>query len=130
MKKIITSLVCALACSASINAMAGGDIEAGKAAVAKYACTSCHGADLTSPIDPSYPKLAGQHPKYIEHALLAYQRGSEGANANGRVQPIMGGMVKSLTSKEIHDIAAYIGSLPGSLVVVTESKFIQHAQGN
>jgi cytochrome c553 len=130
MKKIITSLVCALACGASFNSMAGGDIEAGKAAVTKYACTSCHGADLSSPIDPSYPKLAGQHPEYLAHALMAYQRGSEGANANGRVQPIMGGMVKALTPKEIQDIAAYIGSLPGTLVVVTESKFIHHAQGN
>ncbi|HXA46322.1 MAG TPA: cytochrome c [Burkholderiaceae bacterium] len=130
MKKILTSLACVLACSASFNAMAGGDIEAGKAAVAKYACTSCHGADLSSPIDPSYPKLAGQHPEYLAHALMAYQRGSAGANANGRMQPIMGGMVKDLTSKEIHDIAAYIGSLPGSLVVVTESKFIQHAKGD
>lgn len=126
MKKIITALTCVLASALSMNAMAGGDIEAGKAAVAKYQCTSCHGADMTSPIAPDYPKLAGQLPDYIAHALKAYQRGDQGANANGRMQPVMGGMAKPLSDKEIKDIAAYIGSLPGTLVVVTESKFIQH----
>jgi cytochrome c553 len=126
MKKVIGSLVCVLASIASFNAIAGGDIEAGKAAVAKYACTSCHGADLSSPIDPAYPKLAGQHTDYIAHALTAYQRGGDGANANGRVQPVMGGMVKQLSPKDIQDIAAYIGSLPGTLVVVTEPKFVRH----
>jgi len=127
MKKMITVLACAVAAAASIDATAGGNAETGKALVAKYACSSCHGSDLSSPIDPSYPKLAGQHPDYVAHALTAYQRGSEGANANGRVQPIMGPMAKQLSPKDIQDIAAYIGSLPGSLVVVTESKFIQSA---
>jgi cytochrome c553 len=122
-KTIISSLL-VLACAASSNAFAAGNIEAGKEAVAKYACTSCHGADLNSPIQPEYPKIAGQHPEYIAHALKSYQRGSDGANANGRVQAIMGGVAKPLTDKEIHDIAAYVGSLSGSLVVVTESKFL------
>jgi cytochrome c553 len=130
MKKTITSLVCVLAAVASFNAMAGGNVEAGKALVAKYACTSCHGADMSSPIDPSYPKLAGQHPDYIAHALTAYQRGGDGANANGRIQPIMGPMAKQLSPKDIQDVAAYVGSLPGSLVVVTEPKFVRHTPSN
>jgi cytochrome c553 len=126
-KTIISSLF-VLAAAASFNAVAAGDIEAGKAVVAKYACTSCHGADLSSPIAPEYPKLAGQHTDYIEHALKAYQRGNAGANANGRVQPVMAGMANQLTPKEVHDVAAYIGSLPGNLVVVTEPKFRHGAQ--
>ena len=130
MKKMITTLACTLAAVASVNAAAGGNAENGKELVAKFACNSCHGADLSSPIDPSYPKLAGQHPDYIAHALTAYQRGSEGANANGRVQPIMGPMAKQLSAKDIQDIAAYVGGLPGSLVVVTESKFIRGAAKN
>jgi len=113
MKKTI-ALMAVLFAGVSFNA-AAGDIEAGKAAAAKYNCASCHGADYNSPVDPSYPKLAGQHADYLEHALKAYQRG---ANAtNGRGNAIMGGMAKPLSKKDISDIAAYLSSLPGSLVV-------------
>ena len=109
MKKLFAFLALAL----SMNAFAG-NVEAGKAAAQKYNCASCHGADYNSPIDPSYPKLAGQHSDYIEHALVAYQRGN---GANGRGNAIMGGMAKPLSKKEISDIAAYLASLPGSVVV-------------
>lgn len=110
MKKIFALLAIAL----SVNAFAG-NVEAGKAAAEKYNCASCHGADFNSPIDPSYPKLAGQNADYLEHALKAYQRG--GNAANGRGNAIMGGMAKPLSPTDIKDIAAYLGSLKGSLVV-------------
>lgn len=113
MKKIFVFAVAASALS--LNVYAGGNIEAGKAAVEKYNCASCHGKDFNSPIDPTYPKLAGQHEDYLEHALIAYQRG--GNVANGRSNAIMGGMAKPLTRQEIKDIAAYLHSLPGSLVL-------------
>ncbi len=113
MKKMI-ALLAALLASVSLSAVAG-DIEAGKAAAAKYNCASCHGADFNSPVDPSYPKLAGQHADYLEHALKAYQRGTTASN--GRGNAIMGGMAKPLSKKDIADISAYLASLPGSLVV-------------
>ena len=99
----------------SINACAGGDIAAGKAATEKYKCVACHGTDFNSPIDPTYPKLAGQHEDYLEHALIGYQRGASGAN--GRGNAIMGAQAKPLSRQEIKDIAAYLHSLPGSLVL-------------
>ena len=111
MKK--TLLLAALCVAA--NSWAGGDIDAGKAAVAKYGCAACHGADLSSPIDPTYPKLAGQHQDYIAHALVAYQRGAEAGN--GRINPIMGVQAKALSSRDIDNISAYIHSLPGTLVL-------------
>ncbi len=43
-----------------------------------------------------------------------------GADFNSPIDPsypIMGGMAKPLSKKEIGDIAAYLASLPGSLVV-------------
>ena len=43
MKKIIALLAVLLA-GVSLNA-AAGNVEAGKAAAAKYNCASCHGAD-------------------------------------------------------------------------------------
>ena len=112
MKKMI-ALLAILTTSVSLNA-AAANAEAGKAAVAKYNCSSCHGADYNSPIDPSYPKLAGQHADYLEHALIAYQRGANGSN--GRGNAIMAGMAKPLSKAEVRDIAAYLSSLPGSLV--------------
>jgi cytochrome c553 len=110
MKKLITALVVGVV---SLNAVAGGNVASGEALVKKYSCAACHGADFNKPIDPSYPKLAGQHPDYVAHALTAYKRGD---GANGRNNPIMGGQVKPLSDKDIADIAAYLGSLPATLV--------------
>ncbi|HEU4777407.1 MAG TPA: cytochrome c [Telluria sp.] len=111
MKKLITALFC---CAVSLSAVASGNIDAGKALTEKYSCFACHGKDFNTPIDPSYPKLAGQHKDYLEHALTAYKRGD---GANGRGNPIMGGQVKPLTNQDIKDLAAYFHSLPGSLAV-------------
>lgn len=90
-------------------------INAGKAAAAKYNCASCHGANFDTPIDPSYPKLAGQHKDYLEHALISYQRSSKVTNS--RDNAIMGSLAKQLSKQEIKDIAAYLSSLPGTLVL-------------
>jgi cytochrome c553 len=111
MKKILA----AAAVLVSFNAFAGGNIEAGKTAAEKYNCFSCHGKDYNTPIDPSYPKLAGQHEDYLVTAMIAYKRGGDGAN--GRGNAIMGAQVKPLSNKEIKDIAAYLHSLPGALVL-------------
>jgi len=99
----------------SLNAFAAGDIEAGKQAAEKYNCFSCHGKDYNTPIDPSYPKLAGQHQDYLVTALTAYKRGADGAN--GRGNAIMGAQVKPLSGQDVKNIAAYLHSLPGSLVL-------------
>jgi cytochrome c553 len=112
MKNIFASAAVVL-CSVSLNAVAGGDIEAGKAAAEK--CAACHGKDFSTPVDPSYPKLAGQHQDYLAHALTAYQRG--GDSPSGRGNAIMGAQAKALSRKQIQDIAAYLHSLPGSLVL-------------
>ncbi|MBK4736950.1 c-type cytochrome [Noviherbaspirillum pedocola] len=91
------------------------DVNAGKSATEKYNCAACHGKDFNTPIDPSYPKLAGQHRDYLEHALVAYQRGGDGPN--GRSNAIMGAQAKPLSRQDIANIAAYLNSLPGSLVL-------------
>ncbi|HCE10933.1 MAG TPA: cytochrome C [Oxalobacteraceae bacterium] len=115
MKTILAAAVALIASAVSFNAAASGNIEAGKAATVKFNCMACHGKDFKSPIDPSYPKLAGQHQDYLAHALTAYQRGADGPN--GRGNPIMGAQVKPLSRQDILDIAAYLHSLPGSLVL-------------
>lgn len=100
----------------ALNASAAGNVEKGRElATKKYACVSCHGEGMNKPIDPSYPKLAGQHPDYIAQTLLAYQRSNN--PTAGRNNAIMAAQVKPLSRKEITDIAAYIGSLRGDFVV-------------
>jgi cytochrome c553 len=111
MKKMFAAAAALL----SLNAFAAGNIDAGKAATEKYNCASCHGKDFNTPIDPSYPKLAGQHQDYLERSLIEYQRGGNGAN--GRANAIMGAQAKPLSRKDIQDISAYLHSLSGSLVL-------------
>jgi cytochrome c553 len=115
MKKIFASIAILLASVLSASANAAGNVDAGKAAVEKYNCAACHGKDFNTPIDPTYPKLAGQPTDYLEHALIAYQRGL--AYPTGRNNPIMGAQAKPLSRDDIKNIAAYLNSLPGSLVV-------------
>ncbi len=83
------------------------DLEKGKEK-ANQVCAACHGQDGNTPIDPSYPKLAGQHRDYLEHALRDYQ-------ADRRKNPIMGAQAKPLSREDIENLAAYYASLPGQL---------------
>ena len=110
MNKLIIAMSLGLV---SLSASAAS-IDNGKTLAAKYNCASCHGADYSKPIDPSYPKLAGQHAEYLEHALRAYKRGD---GPNGRNNAIMSGFAKPLTNKDMADLAAYLHSLPSELVL-------------
>jgi cytochrome c553 len=84
-------------------------------------CASCHGEGLNKPIDPAYPKLAGQHADYVLAALKAYKTTN---NANvGRGNAIMGGMAAPFSNAELKQLAGYIASLPGELTVVPNAKF-------
>ena len=85
------------------------------------ACASCHGENLDQPIDPSYPKIAGQHPDYLLVALKAYQ--VQGGRVVGRDHPIMNGIVGQFTLAELRMLADHIGSLPGSLSTVPQSRW-------
>ncbi|MDQ2942707.1 MAG: cytochrome c4 [Candidatus Dormibacteraeota bacterium] len=84
-------------------------------------CASCHGTNFSSPIDPSYPKLAGQHADYLYVALKAYQ--TDHNALVGRNNAIMMGMARPFTHPEIKAIAAYLGSLPGELKTVQQPRF-------
>jgi cytochrome c553 len=91
------------------------------ALLAKGACASCHGANFSKPINPAYPKLAGQHADYMLVALRSY--GVEGNPQVGRSNPIMSAQVKPFTRAELTAIANYLASLPGELQTVPQSKF-------
>lgn len=89
--------------------------------IQKGACASCHGANFAKPIDPTYPKIAGQHADYLYVALKAYT--VEGHNVVGRGNPIMGGVAKQFKPAEMRELAKYLGSLDGDLQTVPQSRF-------
>ena len=91
----------------------------------KANCASCHGANYNKPVDPSYPKIGGQHADYLFVALKSYKNDNAGnANAKvGRAHPIMGAMAKQYTNAELKNMSNYLASLPGEVKVVPESRF-------
>jgi cytochrome c553 len=92
------------------------------ALMAKGNCVSCHGASFSAPIDPSYPRIAGQHGDYLFVALKSYK--TDAANAQvGRNNAIMGGIAKQFSNAELKQIAAYVSGLPSDLKTVPENRF-------
>lgn len=88
---------------------AAADIAKGREK-AEQVCAACHGKDGNTPIDPSYPKLAGQYRDFLERSLLDYKSGA-------RKNAIMAGQAQGLSRADISNLAAYYASLPGSLRV-------------
>lgn len=92
-----------------------------KALLNKANCASCHGATFSNPIDPSYPKIGGQHADYLFVALKAYK--VENNPKVGRGNAIMGGMAKQYTNPELKLLANYLSSVEGDLKTIPQSKF-------
>lgn len=88
----------------------------------KAACASCHGANLSKPIDPSYPKIAGQHADYMFVALKAYKEDAKNGTV-GRNNAVMGAIAKQFSNAELKALAGYVASLEGELKVKPENKF-------
>jgi cytochrome c553 len=82
-------------------AQAAGNAEQGKEK--SLICASCHGADGNSPINPVWPKIAGQHPQYIEKQLKNFKDGE-------RTDPTMSPMAMPLSDQDVADLAAYFSS--------------------
>jgi cytochrome c553 len=115
----------AAASDAAQTAVKPGSVDAGagKAAV----CGACHGADGNSS-DPQYPKLAGQHERYVARHLALFKAGE-------RQNPVMLGFVAALSEQDMHDLGAYFASkqaLPGvaddSKIAGTEESFAQRGE--
>ncbi len=91
------------------------------ALLTKGACVSCHGDNFSKPIDPTYPKIAGQHADYLFVALKSYK--TEGNALVGRSNAIMGGVAKQFSNAELKALAGYVHSLDSELKVVPQSRF-------
>ncbi|MGL4713988.1 MAG: c-type cytochrome [Shewanella sp.] len=117
MKKLALALSVVIAAISS-PAIAEGNAEAGKTKI--IVCSACHGMDGNSMID-MYPKLAGQHPTYLQKQLHDFRSAAQTGGKEGRMDPIMAGMSIALSDQDILDISAYFSS---QAIQVTEAKDI------
>lgn len=88
-----------------------GDAEAGQSKAA--VCAACHGMDGNS-ISSEWPKLAGQHAKYLERQTMLFKNG-------GRVNAVMAGMAAPLSEQDMADISAYYAQQTGAPGVADEA---------
>ena len=75
------------------------DVAKGEASYAP--CAACHGTDGNSG-SPANPKLAGQHPEYLNKQLQEFKSGK-------RANAIMSGMVAALSPEDMKNISAWLG---------------------
>lgn len=93
------------------------------------ACVACHGDNFSKPVDPSYPRLAGQHADYLYVALKAYA--TDGNPNIGRANAVMRGQLVAeadgkkkltFTHAEMKEVSKWIASLPGDLKTVEQPR--------
>ena len=87
----------------------------------KGACFSCHGEGFSKPIDPSYPKVAGQYSDYVFRALQSYK--TESNPLIGRSNGVMAGIAKQFKNDELQQLAKYIGAQESEMQVVVQPHF-------
>ena len=88
-----------------------GDVKAGQTKAG--ACAACHGVDGNS-ADPPYPRLAGQHERFISRQLHLFKTGQ-------RENPIMQGMAAPLSAQDMRDIGAYYATQKGQAGVADDT---------
>jgi len=93
---------------------AAGNAKAGKTKAA--ACALCHGANGNS-LNPTWPKLAGQHAGYISKQLADFKAGKT------RSEPLMVSQVMNLNKQDMDDIGAYFAKQTSTQGATDEKLF-------
>ena len=93
------------------------DVEKGKELSAS--CAACHGDDGIS-LNPVWPKLAGQNPKYLASQLHEFKKGPNGNRNNA----VMYGIAVNLSDQDIEDLSEYYSSLKSS-VGLTKDEYLE-----
>jgi cytochrome c553 len=84
------------------------------------ACVGCHGANGNSGV-ASWPKLAAQHTAYTLKQLKNYKDGS-------RANPVMMGMVATLTEQDMLNLSAYLNKQQPTLGIAQNKDSIALGQ--
>ena len=95
-----------------LSAAQAGDPQRGQEL--SQSCAACHGADGNS-LNPEWPKLAGQHPKYIVKQLRDFKQGDD------RFDALMAGEVAGLDEQDMQDLAAYFAAQQGTTGTADEA---------
>lgn len=92
---------------ASEAALQRGQMLAERGDWSKYvvSCKSCHGPDNQG-AGATFPGIAGQHARYIEVQLKAWQSGARGNDP----QDLMGTIARRLSGDDIHAVAVWLAS--------------------
>jgi len=99
---IVMAAVVGLMAASGVNAETVAKADPAKAQpIVNTVCIACHGADGNSPV-PANPKLASQHPDYLNKQLADFKSGV-------RKSAIMPGMVAALSPEDMKNLAAYFG---------------------
>ena len=78
--------------------------------IAGQVCAACHGPDGNSTA-PSNPKIAAQHPAYLQKQLADFKV-KEGAKTASRQSPIMTPLAAQLSPQDMADLAAFYSAKP------------------
>ena len=97
--------------------MYSSDVDKGKEL--SVSCAACHGDNGIS-VNPVWPKLAGQNPKYLASQLYEFRKGADGNRNNA----VMYGIAVTLSDSDIEDLSAYYASLKSN-VGLTQDKYLE-----
>ena len=92
-----------------------GDPAKGKT-IATDTCSGCHGMDGNSEVT-TFPRLSGQHPKYLLMELKQYKE-------EHRVSEIMAPMATALSEQDMIDVALYYASQTPKAAEVTKPELL------
>ena len=93
------------------------DLSKGKELSAS--CAACHGDEGIS-LNPTWPKIAGQNPKYLASQLYEFRKGPDGNRNNA----VMYGIAMTLSDDDIENLSAYYASLESN-VGLTQDKYLE-----
>ena len=102
------SLSTAVALAAGIGSAVAADdaVLDGAQLFQTKVCLSCHGADARTPIQPLYPKIAGQNADYTFNQLRDIK---SGARSSGQAV-VMKGIMAAVTEEEMRAIADWLST--------------------
>ena len=99
MKKLIVALAFSAVLATPVLALDGQALYNDKG------CGGCHG-EAGASITPTFPKLAGQHAKYITSQAIAIRDGKRNSGMTSMMRPI----VAAVTNEEFQAIADFLAS--------------------
>lgn len=98
----VFSLTAQLATAETAAASPAAPVKRTAEQIVTGVCAACHGTDGNSVISLN-PKLAGQHPEYIQKQLTEFKSGK-------RANAVMSGMAAGLSDEDMKNLAAYFSS--------------------